>query len=107
MINLTANPYEAADLHRPDVCLNSLRPPARNACKAVASVELQEAHDVASCSGSAAKNAVVLTRTNVHQNVHQMIKKDRFGYLRIRLDFVERALKNRGFLADSDPRLQF
>jgi len=46
-----------------------------------------------------------LGRSNVHQNVHQKIKKDRFRYVRIRLDFAEKPSKNRGFLADSDPRL--
>ena len=39
-------------------------------------------------------------------NEHQKIQNDRIGYVRIRLDFAEKALKNQGFLADSDPRLQ-
>jgi hypothetical protein len=33
-----------------------------------------------------------------------VITKDRNGYVRIRLDFAEKAQKNSGFLADSDPR---
>ena len=85
MINPSAHPNRGADLHRPDVCLSSLTPPSRNACKAV---ELsQRAHDMASYSGSASKNAVVFTVTNVHQNVHQRIRNDRIGYVLFRPDF--------------------
>ncbi len=107
MIDLTAYPNEGADLRRPDVCLNSLTPPARNACQPVASVDgFQGADDAASNSGSASKDALVLLRTNVHQNVHQRIKKDRVRYVRIRLDFCCKCFIISVLHSDSDPRLQ-
>lgn len=98
MINLTADPTEGADLYRPDVCLNSLTPPTWNACQAVAK-------DQASNSGPASKNALVSLRANVHQNVHQRIKKDRIGYVWIRPDFCCKYLIISYLHSDSDPRL--
>jgi len=107
MISLTANPNAGADLHGPDACLNALTPPAKNARKAFASVRgFQRAHDAASYSGSASKNALVSLRSNVHQNVHQRIKKDRIGYVRIRLDLLWKCLQIRELHSDSAPRLQ-
>lgn len=106
MINLTANPKERADVRRPDVGL-SLTTPARNACKAVVSAEsFQRSHNVASYSGSASKNAVASTRTNVHQNVHQRIMKDRIGYVRISLDMCCKRLPISALYSDSDPLLR-
>jgi hypothetical protein len=106
MINLTANPNRGADPRRPDVCLNSLMPLARDVRQGVASVRgFPSAHDVASTSGSASKNAVVLLRSNVHQNVHQRIKKDRTGYVQIRPDFYCKCLIISSLYSDSDPRL--
>ncbi len=107
MIDLTAYPNEGADLRRKDVCLDSLTPAARNACQAVASVDgFQGADDAASNSGSASKDALVLLRTNVHQNVHQRIKKDRVRYVRIRPDLCYKSLQRSMLHSDSDPRLQ-
>ena len=102
MINLTANSTEDAGLPRLNVCLSSRTPLARNSGHVGPSTDgFQSAFDVSLTTGSASKNAVISLRINVHQ----MIQKDRFGYVRIRLDFAEKALKNWGFLADSDPRL--
>jgi hypothetical protein len=104
MINLTANPNEGAD---PDVCLNSLTRPLRNARQAVPSVDgFHSAHDLASTSGSASKNALVLVRSNVHHNVHQRIRKNRIGYVRIRPDVRCKCLQIRMSYSDSDPLLR-
>ena len=100
MKNLAAKQTEDADLDRSDVCLGSLTPLAGNARQAGRS------DDVASNSGSASKNALVSLRSNVHQNVHQRIKKDRIGYFRIRLDFCCKCLIIRILHSDSDPRLR-
>jgi hypothetical protein len=104
MINLTANPNEGADLHRLHVCLNSLTPPDRNACKAVGSVDgFQRVQNVSSIPGSAPKNALVSLRSNVHQNVHQRIETDRVGYVRIRLDLCCKCLQISILHSDSNP----
>jgi hypothetical protein len=106
MINVAANPNEGVSL-RPVVCLNSLTPPARNACQAVAAPDgFQSGDDVASNSGSASKNARVSLHTNVHQNVHQRIKKDRVGYVQIGPDTCYKCLQLLQVYSDSDPRLQ-
>ena len=104
MINLTANQTEDAGLLRRDACLSLFTPPARNACQAVVSEDgFQSADDVASTSGSASKNALVSLRTNVHQNVHQRIKKDRIGYVRIRPNVSCKYLHISLLHSDSDP----
>jgi hypothetical protein len=104
MINLTANPNRGSGPQRPDVCLNSLMLPARNARKEVPSVGgFPSAHFVASTSGSASKNALDSLRSNVHQNVHQRIKKDRIGYLRIRLNCCCKCLMISIVQSYSDP----
>ncbi len=106
MIDLTAYSNEGADLHWPDVCLNSLTPPARNTCQPVVSADgFQGAEDAASNSGSASKDALVLLRSNLHQNVHQRIEKDRIGYVRIRPDFCCKLLIISLLHPDSNPRL--
>ncbi len=106
MINLTANPNRGADIHQPDVCLRSITPLARSAYQVVRPIGgFQSAHDVGSALGSASKKGVVLTHTNVHQNVHQRIKKDRIGYVRIKLDICHKLLQIRMLYSDSDPRL--
>jgi hypothetical protein len=107
MIDLTANSNEGADLHRPDVCLNSMTPLARNACQAVASAHgFQSAEDVASSSRAALENPFGSLRANVHQNVHQRIKKDGVGYVRIKPNSCCKCLKISALHSDSDPRLQ-
>ena len=42
----------------------------------------------------------------MHQNVHQRIKKDRIGYVRIGPDSVYKCLQISHLYSDSDPRLQ-
>lgn len=108
MKDLPANQTEDADLDKSNVCLNSLTPPAKNAFQAVASVDGFQGgvQNVGSGLGSASKNALVFTRTNVHQNAHQRIQKDIIGYVQIGLDCSCKPLKIRLLHFDSDPRLQ-
>jgi hypothetical protein len=93
MTKLIANPTEDGDLHRPKVCLSSPD-------------DFESGHHAGSVPGSASKYALVSLRTNVHQNVHQRIKKDRIGYVRIRPDFGCKYLQIRELYSDSDSRLQ-
>jgi hypothetical protein len=61
---------------------------SRDSCQEVGLIDgVQSAHDLGLVAGAAAKSASVPACANVHQNVHQRIKKDRIGYVRIRLDF--------------------
>jgi hypothetical protein len=90
-----------------DICPSSLTPKSRNSCQVVASITgVPSAQDLGSATGSALKNVQVSPHTNVHQNAHQRIKKDRVGYVRIKLDTRCKCFIVRLLHSDSDPLLK-
>jgi hypothetical protein len=102
MINLISDPTEDPVLPRLAVCLSSLTPLARNGGQVVRSIEdFKTAEDVSSAPGSSLENGEVSPRTNVHQR----IKKDRIGYVRISLDLCFKRLPISILHSDSDSRL--
>jgi len=77
-------------------------PTARNGGQVVRSIENFKADEIVGLAPVSSENAVL----SPHTNVHQGIKKDRIGYVRISLDLCCKCLNISILYPDSDPHLQ-